>query len=60
MTHCYGTTGLFQADCGSITPHLDHDFDVTVQICPGAPAGSEADCGDAGPHGEHPYEEENR
>ncbi|GAA0494471.1 hypothetical protein Ade02nite_20220 [Paractinoplanes deccanensis] len=60
MNHCYGTTGIVQADCGSADPHGEHDFSPTAQICPGAPAGFEADCGTEGPHGEHPYEETSR
>ena len=53
MTHCYGTTGFVQADCGSAKPHDEHDF--TEKICLGSPAAFiEADCGRVGPHGEHP------
>lgn len=63
MKHCHGSVEflpgvLTQGDCGSADPHSEHDFDDTVHICPGAPAGFEADCGDVGPHGEHPYRAE--
>jgi hypothetical protein len=54
---CYGSDGLFQGDCGSATPHGEHDFTDADRICMGAPAHVEADCGRPGPHGEHPMSE---
>nr|WP_221374448.1 hypothetical protein [Actinoplanes polyasparticus] len=56
--YCYGTTGRFQADCGSSTAHLEHDFTDTARVCEGAPAGFEADCGKPGPHLDHFYSSE--
>lgn len=55
MSRCYGTTGLWEADCGSARPHGEHPLPTGAeQACPGASAGVTADCGHLGPHGEHP------